>query len=159
MLRCNDEFTDQDLQHALKIYETQKGHKFAFLEEHKVLCVNPKWILDTVHTKEQAARRARIAHYTAVRAKLERVAQASPTSKNTAEALEGNKVRKFKAGLLENTKEVIEEEKRLSDGAEKITHRANIGLASVQAANGRTDALLFATMKRVLLGDTSRLPS
>lgn len=55
-----------------------KRSKVRVIEEYKVLCVNPKWMLETAHTAEQVARRASIAQQSLVRAKLERVAKASP---------------------------------------------------------------------------------
>ena len=49
---------DQDNERALDLYYKKKGHPFAFMEEYLILSVNPKWMLDTAATNEQAARRA-----------------------------------------------------------------------------------------------------
>ena len=55
---------EQETIRALELYETQNGHVFAYKAEYDVLAPYPKWMLDRVNDKEQADRRAGVAHET-----------------------------------------------------------------------------------------------
>ena len=81
--RRSGESAKQDMDRGMYMYYRKKGHYFSFMEEYQILSVNHKWMLDVAATNEHAARRARIAEQTPVRARVEMVAKASPTSANT----------------------------------------------------------------------------
>lgn len=117
------ESADEDTQHAKDLYEKQKGHIFTFWEEYKVLRVNQKWMLDVEHAKKQARRCADLSQQPLVMDRLERLAKASPTSKNSSKPQGVKKAILTKSKVSEQAEEKVEE-RRMSEWLESFSHRA-----------------------------------
>ena len=87
-----------------------------------MLAPYPKWMLDRVNDKEQADRRAGVAHETPVSVRLGRVREAAPTCANTDKPIGVMRAREILNQVAEVEKEIAVEEARLVAYVETFSH-------------------------------------
>ena len=108
------ESADHEAKKAGELWKKNHGPRdFPYMEEYKVLKHFEKWRTDDAHEFSETSRRAGEAQETPVKARLQRVAEESPTSQNTDKPLGVKKARVVQGNLAGVEKAKADEEKKI----------------------------------------------